>query len=170
MREYISEHFVTNDFNDKFFIAFLSKRKKNAFFINFVLGIIGEFQIYPEQKWCLKPVLLLHSPFLLPFFLGGKRKRVRNNQLPYKTGYIWNSPVLGYKLYSWKKGRIIWVKLKLWGNACRRNFDFIPALALGKKRTKLSVCLKLINISLWWVPLAFHFVMQPYSFLLYIFS
>ena len=43
----------------------------------------GEFQMPSE-----KPVLLL---FLLPSFLGGKRKRVRNNQLSYKTGYNRNS-------------------------------------------------------------------------------
>ena len=47
-----------------------------------------EFQIYPERKVVsmLKPVSLLNSPFLLPAFLGGKRKRERNNQLSYKTG------------------------------------------------------------------------------------
>ena len=30
------------------------------------------------KKIYLKPVWLLHCPFLLPFFLGGKRKRVYN--------------------------------------------------------------------------------------------
>ena len=36
-----------------------------------------ESKIYSEKNHGLKPVLLL----FLPFFLGGKRKRVRNNQL-----------------------------------------------------------------------------------------
>ena len=45
-----------------------------------------------SEKNGLKLVLLLHSPFLLDFFLGGKRKRVRNNQLSYKTEYNRNSP------------------------------------------------------------------------------
>ena len=43
----------------------------------------GEVQIYPEKSG-LKPVLLLHSTFLLPsFFYVG-----RNNHLSYKTRYI----------------------------------------------------------------------------------
>jgi hypothetical protein len=44
--------------------------------------IYGEFQLDPEKKSGLKPVLPLHSPFLL---------RVRNNQLSYKTGSNRNS-------------------------------------------------------------------------------
>jgi len=43
--------------------------------------------MHPDKKSDLEPVLLLHSSFL-----GGMRKRVRNNQLSYKTGWIWNSP------------------------------------------------------------------------------
>ena len=42
------------------------------------MKVKGEFQIYNKING-LKPVLLLHSPFLLPSFLGGKKKRVRNN-------------------------------------------------------------------------------------------
>ena len=42
--------------------------------------ICGESRLEPK-KVCLKPVLLLHSPFLLPpCFRGGKIKRIRNNQ------------------------------------------------------------------------------------------
>ena len=37
--------------------------------------------------------MLFYSPFLLPSFLGGKRKRVRNNQLSYQTWFIRNSPI-----------------------------------------------------------------------------
>jgi len=60
--------FGTNDFNDKFFIAFLSTRKKIiAFYIHFVLGIISEFQTYPKQK-LLKTV---SSP---PFFRREEKK------------------------------------------------------------------------------------------------
>ena len=52
-------------------------------------SVLDEFQMHPEKKIGL----LLHSHFLLPsFFLRGKRKRVRNNQLSYKIGYNWNSP------------------------------------------------------------------------------
>ena len=39
----------------------------------------GEYQMHPENCG-LKPVLLLHSPFLLSS-LGRKRKRVKNHQL-----------------------------------------------------------------------------------------
>ena len=54
--------------------------------------IFGEFQMYPEKK-NLKPVLVLHYPFLrTSFFLEEKRKIKRNNQLSYKTGYNRNSP------------------------------------------------------------------------------
>ena len=40
-------------------------------------GKVVEFQTHPEKNVVLKPFLLLHSPFLLPLFSGGKRKRVR---------------------------------------------------------------------------------------------
>jgi hypothetical protein len=35
------------------------------------------------KKACTKPVLLIHSPFLLPSFLGGKRQGGKYNQLSY---------------------------------------------------------------------------------------
>ena len=37
----------------------------------------------PTKYIGLKPVLVLHSPFLFPPFLGGKRKRVKN--ISYRT-------------------------------------------------------------------------------------
>ena len=65
--------------------------------------IFSEFQISPKRRW-FKHGFAASFSFSSSFFLGGKRKRVRNNhfftqkvveipKLSYKTGLIWNSPI-----------------------------------------------------------------------------
>ena len=56
-------------------------------------NIHGEFQKHPKNK-CFKTGFATSVYFSSSlFFLGGKRKRIRNNQLAYKTRYNRNSPV-----------------------------------------------------------------------------
>ena len=51
--------------------------------------INGKFQIHPKK---FQTGFDTSFSFLHPSFLGRKRKRVKNNQLSYKTGYNQNSP------------------------------------------------------------------------------
>ena len=73
----------------------ISTLKPNKLKTDFFFGLAW-LSLWVTIDWilknsCLQPVLLLHSPFLFPSFLGGNRKGVRNNQLSYKTWSIRNS-------------------------------------------------------------------------------
>jgi hypothetical protein len=50
------------------------------------MSIPGQFKTYSERKWFKTGSATLFSFSSSLFFLGGRRKRVRNNLLPYKTG------------------------------------------------------------------------------------
>ena len=66
-------------------ISKVNKKIYRCFTLNIqlILNFPVEFYMHPEKKNAFATSFSF-SPSL--FFLGGKRKRVRNNQLSYKTG------------------------------------------------------------------------------------
>ena len=53
--------------------GFVTARVENRFSVNTYSTKLVKIE-WTIKKTCLKLVLLIHSPFLLPSFLGGKRK------------------------------------------------------------------------------------------------